>query len=292
MSQPQYDEYGLPISGTPYQGQQGYQGQPGYQEQPGHQEQPAGPPAGPFPPHFQQPAPGFQQGQYAGQPQAPYGQQNQYDQYGQGQYPSQQQPQYGQQAPYDPYGQQSQPDPYGQQQPGYGQSPLDQQNIDESEGFAPAFDYSDTGRPRRAMIITAIVATAILVVAGGSVAAFIAFGGSEGKGLASPAQVVDTFLTDVLKNKDVAAADKLVCKSAHDKSALSRKVDELRSFESKFKSPTYSWPTPTADSVKDDTAKVTAQVKLVTGDDRVSEQRMQFVTVKGDGWLVCEISTS
>ncbi len=161
-----------------------------------------------------------------------------------------------------------------------------------SPGFATG-PTGPAGAPRKshALLITLVAAVAAVVVLGGA-AAFLLLATSEGKGVARPEEAVNQFLTAVYKEKSVTAANRVVCASARDSAAIRKRIAELRAFELKYKSPSYTWPTPTVESRTSESATLTVPVKLTTSDDRVSEQRLKFLTIASDGWLVCEISTA
>ncbi|MBN1170781.1 MAG: hypothetical protein JXA67_01285 [Micromonosporaceae bacterium] len=195
-------------------------------------------------------------------------------------------------APFSP-GQQGQP--FGQagyQQPaGYGTDPFAQQPFAQ-QPFAQGDPMFGQPAPRsgKGLLITIIVLVCLVVLGGGGTAAYLIFGRSEGTGAADPVKAVDQFLTAVFKDKNVEAANKIICASAQDSKAMRNRIQQLRDFELKYKSPAYTWPTPTVESRKSESAVVTTTVKLTTSDDRVAEQRLKFLTVEGDGWLVCEIN--
>jgi hypothetical protein len=170
-------------------------------------------------------------------------------------------------------------DPYAQQ-PGFGGAP---------PYGAPPFGAPQPPR-RRGLLITVISLVVLAVLGTGGVAAYLVFGGSEGKGSQTPSMAVNDFLVAVFRDKNAEAADKLVCSSARNSDGMRKRVDQLRSYELKYKSPAYTWPSPTVVSQKKDSATVTVAVKLTTSDDRVAEQQLKFLTVKADGWLVCEIN--
>ncbi|MBT8225128.1 MAG: hypothetical protein HKP61_20445 [Dactylosporangium sp.] len=260
---------------------------PGYPAQPddpyGQQGQPAPWPHGyPAEAPYGQPPPV----PYPQAPQeAPYGQPHA-DPYAMPQGVPQPYPQPGQQVSGLPYGPGQPVSGGGYQQPAYGAGPL------APPAFAPGDQVFGPAPPKpgRGLLITMILLACLVVFGGVGTAAFLILGRSEGEGAASPDTAVDQFLTAVYKEKDAAAAEKIVCASARDSKAIRKRIEQLREYELTYKAPSYTWPAPTVESQQQETATVTATVTLTTSDDRVSEQRLKFLTVKGDGWLVCEIN--
>jgi hypothetical protein len=166
------------------------------------------------------------------------------------------------------------------QRPSAPQSPLQ-----VAPGEAPA-----RPRRRRALLITSIVLGVVLLLCGGGgTGAYFLIKRVNGSGTTTPAAAVDGFLTAVFREHDVEKANKFVCSESRNKAVLGKKIDELRSFEQKYKSPKYSWPTPSVQSRKDRTATLTVPVKITTADERVAEKRLKFVAVDESGWWVCEV---
>jgi hypothetical protein len=168
-----------PQGGWPQQPQQPW-GQPG---QPSAPQQPSVPPQ----PYGQ---PG-QQPQYP--PPGQYGQPGQPGQYGQP----------GQQPQYPPPGQYGQPGQYVQ--PGqYGQQPGQW----ESLGGAPAAPYQPPKRGGRGRLIAAAVA--VVALAGGGVATYVAVSDSSSKhGAASPNEAVQNVVDDINKSDLIGVLDDL-----------------------------------------------------------------------------------
>ena len=187
--------------------------------------------------------------------------------------------------PQSPYTQQ----PYAQQP--YAQQPADPYPQQPTEPFIqngygyPSPPPGPTQARRSRTLIIMIVLVFVLLLGGGTTL-FLMFGRSEGTGSASPAAAVDTFLTAVFRDKSTTATERATCRSARDTEAISKRVDELRQFELRYKSPTYTWPSPTVEAQKARSATVTVPITLTTSDDRVSEQRLRITTIKADGWLV------
>jgi hypothetical protein len=147
-----------------------------------------------------------------------------------------------------------------------------------------------TPRRRRAPLITSIVLGVVLLLCGGGgTTAYFLLKNVAGTGTATPTAAVEGFLTAVFRDHDVEKANSFVCPDARSKAALGKKIEELRSYEQQYKSPRYSWPTPSVQARKDKTATLTVPVKITTADERVAEKRLKFVAVDESGWWVCEV---
>jgi hypothetical protein len=178
-------------------------------------------------------------------------------------------------------------------QPGYPPPPGYAAQANYPTGFPAGYPAPEPPRRHRGLLITTIVLGVVLLLCGGGgTTAYFLIKNLGDQGKASPSAAVDGFLTAVLRDHDVDKANKFVCSDSRDKAALSRKIDELRSYEQKYKSPQYSWTTPTVESRKGSTATLTVPVKITTADDRVAEMKLKFVTVDDSGWWVCEVGSA
>jgi flagellar basal body-associated protein FliL len=183
------------------------------------------------------------------------------------------------------------PPPPGQ--PGYPPPPDYAAQANYPTGFPAGYPTPEPPRRHRGLLITSIVLGVVLLLCGGGgTTAYFLIKNIGNQGKASPSAAVDGFLTAVFRDHDVEKANKFVCSDSRDKAALSRKIDELRSYEQKYKSPQYSWTTPTVQSRKGSTATLTVPLKITTADDRVAEMKLKFVTVDDSGWWVCEVGSA
>ncbi|GIJ53893.1 Rv0361 family membrane protein [Virgisporangium aurantiacum] len=145
-------------------------------------------------------------------------------------------------------------------------------------------------RSRRTLLISLIAAVVLVVIAGGGITAFLIFGRSGGEGQANPTAAATNFLTAVYKDKDATKAARYVCSSARDKGDITKKVDEVKAYATKFnRDPQFTWDEPKVENSGKETATVAVTVRFSTSDDRAAEQKLTITTVKDDGWLVCEI---
>jgi hypothetical protein len=179
------------------------------------------------------------------------------------------------------------------QPPGYRPEPDEPQPTFDAPHPAEPGQPSTTQsgeRRRRSLLITSIVLSVVLLLCGGGgTAAYFLIENVGGNGKPTPAAAVDSFLTAVFREHDVEKATRLVCAESRNKAALSKKIAELRSYEQKYKSPRYSWPTPALQSRKGNTATLTVPVKITTADERTADKQLTFVTVDDSGWWVCEV---
>jgi hypothetical protein len=161
-------------------------------------------------------------------------------------------------------------------------------------GYPPQVGYPPAEPPKkkRGLLITMIVlAVALVLCGGGGATAWYLLQGADGNGQTSPVDAVNLFLTAVYKDKNVEAANKYVCSSARNKQDLENRIKEIKDYDDRYKSPTYTWPTPTVDEQKDQTARLSVPVKVTTSDDRVAEIKLNIVAVNDNGWWVCEITS-
>src|SRR4051812_4488926 len=161
-------------------------------------------------------------------------------------------------------------------------------------GAPPPGDYPGYAAPpparHRGVLITSIVLGVVLVLCGaGGTTAYFLIKKVGGSGKASPTAAVEGFLGAVFTDHDVEAANRFVCSESRNKATLSKKINDLRSYEQKYRAPRYTWPEPTVDSKKPDTATLTVPVTITTEDDRVATKKLRFVTVNESGWWVCEV---
>ena len=158
----------------------------------------------------------------------------------------------------------------------------------------PAFGGAVPPQPpkkRRGLLITTIVlAIVVLLCGGGGTAAYFLVKKVDGKGQATPVAAVEGFLTAVFHDGDANRAATYVCSASRNKATLAKKIEELKTYQEQYKSPQFSWPTPTVEKQDKTEATLTVPVKLSTADDRVSEKKLRFITVNAAGWWVCEVS--
>jgi hypothetical protein len=140
------------------------------------------------------------------------------------------------------------------------------------------------------VVVTSIVLGVVLLLCGGgATTAYFLITRVGTHGTATPAQSVDGFLDAVFRQRDAEKASLYVCAESRNTVALSRKIDQLQAYADRYRSPRFSWTTPTVSSRKGNTATLTVPVTVTTEDDRTAQKKLSFVTVNESGWYVCEV---
>jgi flagellar basal body-associated protein FliL len=177
--------------------------------------------------------------------------------------------------------------------PGYPTQAFPQQGYPQ-DPYAAGFP-SPYGPPppppkkKRGLMITLILVAALVLCGGGGTGAYFLVNNIDGKGQASPTEAVTGFLTAVYVDKNVDKAITFVCKDARDKGKLTKKIQELKEYGDKYKSPKFTWAAPTIDTQTNQTATLSVKINFSTADDRVAERNLKIVTVNKSGWWVCEV---
>jgi hypothetical protein len=167
-------------------------------------------------------------------------------------------------------------------QPGYPQDPY-------AAGFPPAYGAPPPPKKKRGLVITLILVAALVLCGGGGTAAYFLVNNLDGKGQATPNEAVTGFLNAVFIDKNVDKASTFVCKDARDKGKLTKKIQELKDYEQRYKNPKFTWPAPTVESANKQTATLRVKINFSTSDDRVTERNLKIITVNKSGWWVCEV---
>ncbi|WP_144119749.1 DUF4878 domain-containing protein [Catellatospora sichuanensis] len=143
----------------------------------------------------------------------------------------------------------------------------------------------------KAPLVIGIVLGVLLLLCGGGIGAYVLLTrNTEGTGATSAKDATQSFLTAIYKNGgNAAAAEKLVCGDARDRKDIDAKIAEIKSQTAQLKGPNFTWETPkiSGETATQATAEVT--VKLVTSDEKMSEQKLTLTLVKHEGWFVCEV---
>jgi len=225
-----------------------------------------------------------------------------------GGWPAPQQPGYGPQPGYGQpeqtgYGQQPAYGQPGEQQPGYpqyGQQPGDQPGYPQygqQPGYPQYGQFGSVPQPppkkSRALLVTLIVVGLLVVLGGGGVGALLLTqrSGEKVKGQVSPAQAVEGFLTAVYKDQNATTAEKYVCADSLKAAKIAAKVTEIKTQSKKYDSPRYTWNTPSVDKSDKTEATLSVTIKLTTDDEQAATQKLKIITVKHDGWFVCEVTS-
>ncbi|HKT00190.1 MAG TPA: hypothetical protein VJT31_11725 [Rugosimonospora sp.] len=147
-------------------------------------------------------------------------------------------------------------------------------------------------KKRRGLLVAIIVAAVLAVLlGGGGTAVYLATrGNSGGTGQASPTEAVQGFLTAVYQDMDATKAATFVCSDARDKAKLTNKINQIRRADANYDTPKYDWTTPQIEQTRTDEAILSTTVTLTTANEQVARQKLRFVTIRSNGWWVCEVN--
>ncbi|WP_433298891.1 hypothetical protein ACQP2F_44730 [Actinoplanes sp. CA-030573] len=145
-------------------------------------------------------------------------------------------------------------------------------------------------KKRGALWVSLALAATLMLCAGGAVSAYFLLRDADNPGSPDPATAVNRFLTAVYTQQDATAADDLVCREARDKTKLTDRVNEIKTYSAGYQDPVYRWDEPAVSSAEKDRAEVSVQVTLSTGDEKTAKQDLEFTVIRKTGWLVCEVA--
>lgn len=141
------------------------------------------------------------------------------------------------------------------------------------------------------MLIGAVLAVVLVLCVGGGITAWLLVRGmDDGKGAADPAAAVTGFLRAVYADRNAEQAANQVCSAARDDSAIRKKIAEVRSYESKYASPRFSWDIPKVTSKDEEKATVAVTLTMTTADEKTAQQKLTFTVVQKTGWWVCDVA--
>ena len=148
-------------------------------------------------------------------------------------------------------------------------------------------------RKRRTFLIVSLVLVALLVLcAGVGTAAYVVSKKQSGTGQVDPKTAVGAFMTAVYAHRDATEAEKYVCAQSDNKSQIASKITELKTADSTYNSPAYSWSDPSVGKQTATEATVTTTVTMTTADEKQSTENLTFTALKNKGWWVCEVKSS
>ncbi|GAA0545406.1 hypothetical protein GCM10010172_28810 [Paractinoplanes ferrugineus] len=145
-------------------------------------------------------------------------------------------------------------------------------------------------RRRGAVWVSLALAATLLLCAGGAVSAYFLLRDADNPGSPDPGTAVNRFLTAVYTQQDARAADDLVCREARDKTKLSDRVAEIKSYSDGYQDPVYRWEEPAVASSGENRAVVAVQLTMSTADEKTAKQDLEFTVIRKTGWLVCEVT--
>lgn len=151
---------------------------------------------------------------------------------------------------------------------------------------------SEQPRPRRAKIwVSLALVVTVLLCAGGATSAFVLLrDAGSGTGATDPASAVNRFLTAVYTQQDATAAAELVCRASRDKSKLSARVAQIKSYAARYDGPSFRWSDPAVSGQTSERATVAVRLTMSTDDEKQAQQDLAFTVVDKTGWQVCDIT--
>lgn len=190
-------------------------------------------------------------------------------------YPAQHNP--AQHNPAQPYPAQAGPDsPWAGHQPPPWQVPL----------------TSAQPEPRRrgaVWVSLALVAT-LMLCGGGAISAYFLLRDADNAGASDAATAVNEFLTAVYNQQDPTKADELVCRESRDKSKLTERINQIKSYSDGYNDPVYRWDEPSVSDQTQSHATVSVQLTMSTSDEKTAKQDLRFTVIHKTGWLVCDVA--
>jgi hypothetical protein len=145
-------------------------------------------------------------------------------------------------------------------------------------------------RRRGALWISLALAATLLLCGGGAVSAYFLLRDADNPGSPDPATAVNRFLTAVYTQQDANSAESLVCRESRDKTKLSDRVNEIRTYADGYTDPVFRWGDPAVSDQTADRANVSVELTMSTSDEKTAKQDLRFTVIHKTGWLVCEVA--
>jgi flagellar basal body-associated protein FliL len=183
-----------------------------------------------------------------------------------------------------------QPDPARHDQPRYEHPPPEPIWAGPHQPWQVPPASAPPTRRRGALWVSLALTATLLLCGGGAVSAYFLLRDADNPGSPDPATAVNRFLTAVYTQQDATAADDLVCRESRDKSKLTDRVNEIKTYSDGYQDPVYRWDEPAVSTKADDRAVVAVQLTMSTDDEKTAEQDLRFTVIRKTGWLVCEVS--
>jgi hypothetical protein len=137
-----------------------------------------------------------------------------------------------------------------------------------------------------------VLAVVLLLCGGGSLSAYLLLRNADGAGAGDPQTAATDFLDAVYEQQSARRAADLVCSAARNRDEIAKKVDEIKRSVRAYKDPRFVRSELTVQQKSDERALVATTMTLVTGDDRIAEQKLRLTVVHKTGWRVCEVESS
>jgi hypothetical protein len=154
----------------------------------------------------------------------------------------------------------------------------------------PAVAAPPAPRRRGALWVSLALAATLLLCGGGAVSAYFLLRDADNPGSPDPATAVNRFLTAVYSQQNASSAEQLVCRESRDKSRLTDRVNEIKTYASGYTDPVFRWGDPAVSDQSSDRATVSVQVTMSTSDEKTAQQDLRFTVIHKTGWLVCEVA--
>jgi hypothetical protein len=156
----------------------------------------------------------------------------------------------------------------------------------------PAWPATAAPRPprRRGLWLSLALAATLLLCGGGAVSAYFLLRDADNPGSPDPATAVNRFLTAVYTQQDANSAEQFVCRESRDKTKLTNRVEQIRTYASGYTDPVFRWGDPAVSAQTSEHATVAVALTMSTSDEKTAEQDLRFTVIHKTGWLVCEVS--
>ena len=146
-------------------------------------------------------------------------------------------------------------------------------------------------KKRGPMVATLVLAVVLLLCGvGGTFSVIVLRKMETGEGPGDPVAAVDSFLRAVYHDRNAKKAAALVCAEARDVDEITKKVDEVEEYRRTYQRPRFQWEAPQVEEQNSDRAIVTAELSMITADEKIAKLPLRFTVVQRTGWLVCEVS--
>ena len=145
-------------------------------------------------------------------------------------------------------------------------------------------------RRRSALWVSLALTATLLLCGGGAVSAYFLLRDADNPGSPDPATAVNRFLTAVYTQQDAGSAEQYVCRESRDKTKLTDRVDQIKTYASGYTDPVFRWGDPAVSDQTSDRANVAVQLTMSTSDEKTAQQDLRFTVIHKTGWLVCDVS--
>ncbi|HEY0536380.1 MAG TPA: hypothetical protein VGD29_32745 [Actinoplanes sp.] len=146
------------------------------------------------------------------------------------------------------------------------------------------------GRGRGTVWVSLALAATLLLCGGGAVSAYFILRDADNPGSPDPATAVNRFLTAVYSQQDADSAEQFVCRESRDKTKLTDRVDQIKTYAGGYTDPVFRWGDPAVSDQTGDRASVAVELTMSTSDEKTAKQDLRFTVIHKTGWLVCEVS--